>query len=116
MAVVFYVTRISTPEVNPEFPPLLGTLTPKARSWETKRLKPKERGRRRVMRGERCRDSFSLPNVETSVSVSIDPSVNRRGVDDRRRVQLHLRRPADADAPDPKDWHAPLVKERTLTL
>jgi hypothetical protein len=27
MAVALYVTGISTPEVNPEFPPLLGTLT-----------------------------------------------------------------------------------------
>jgi hypothetical protein len=27
MAVAFYVTGISTPEVHPEFPPLLGTLT-----------------------------------------------------------------------------------------
>jgi len=26
MAVAFYVTGISTPEVHPEFPPLLGTL------------------------------------------------------------------------------------------
>jgi hypothetical protein len=28
MAVALYVTGISTPEVHPEFPPLLGTLTP----------------------------------------------------------------------------------------
>jgi len=27
MAVAIYVTGISTPEVHPEFPPLLGTLT-----------------------------------------------------------------------------------------
>jgi hypothetical protein len=27
MAVALYVTGISTPEVHPEFPPLLGTLT-----------------------------------------------------------------------------------------
>jgi hypothetical protein len=27
MAVAFYVTGISTGEVHPEFPPLLGTLT-----------------------------------------------------------------------------------------
>jgi hypothetical protein len=29
MAVAIYVTGISTPEVHPEFPPLLGTLTGK---------------------------------------------------------------------------------------
>jgi len=28
MAVAFYVTGISTPELHPKFPPLLGTLTP----------------------------------------------------------------------------------------
>jgi hypothetical protein len=32
MAVALYVTGISTPEVHPEFPPLLGTLTPD--SWQ----------------------------------------------------------------------------------
>jgi hypothetical protein len=31
MAVAFYVTGISTPEVHPEFPPLLGTLTAASR-------------------------------------------------------------------------------------
>jgi hypothetical protein len=30
MAVAIYVTGISTPEVHPEFPPLLGTLTQSA--------------------------------------------------------------------------------------
>jgi hypothetical protein len=30
MAVALYVTGISTPEVHPEFPPLLGTLTVRA--------------------------------------------------------------------------------------
>jgi hypothetical protein len=45
MAVALYVTRISTPEVHPEFPPLLGTLTSlwgysvqNARQWNVAKL------------------------------------------------------------------------------
>jgi len=35
MAVAIYVTGISTPEVHPEFPPLLGTLTEGAADEQT---------------------------------------------------------------------------------
>jgi hypothetical protein len=39
MAVALYVTGISTPEVHPEFPPLLGTLT-QPPAWETPGQRP----------------------------------------------------------------------------
>jgi len=39
MAVAFYVTGISTPEVHPESPPLLGTLTTCCLAYELRAVR-----------------------------------------------------------------------------